>query len=81
MLTLVRTQSKRNLSVHKSKLQKSISSLRNSVIRKSSYVDWASHPSLCIWIGADAVQEENSKVEKSISFQLNSVIKKSSYVD
>ena len=81
MLTLVRTQSKRNLSVHKSKLQKSISSLRNSVIRKSSYVDWASHPSLCIWTGVDAVQEENSKVEKSSSFQLNSVIKKSSYVD
>ena len=43
-----------------SKLEKSSSSQRNSVIRKSSYVDWASQPSLDIWTGPEAVQEESN---------------------
>ena len=42
-----------------SKLEKSSSSQRNSVISKSSYVDWASQTSLDIWTGPKAVQQES----------------------
>ena len=48
-----------------SKLQIASSSQHNSVIRKSSYLDWAQTPSPAIWTGPDTVQEESSCVECS----------------
>ena len=51
-----------------SKLQKSSSSQRNSVISKSSYVDWASQPSPDIWTGPDAVQEKSKCGEWSSGY-------------
>ena len=41
------------------KLEISSSSQHNSVITKSSYVDWASQPSPDNWTGPEAVQEES----------------------
>ena len=51
-----------------SKLEKSSFSERNSVIRKSSYVDWASQPSPDIWTGPEAVQEESKCAQWSSTY-------------
>ena len=70
-----------------SKLEISSSSQHNSVITKSSYVDWASQPSLDIWTGPEAVQEESKCAQWSSTYLeareielCNSVLQKSSYV-
>ena len=51
-----------------SNLEKSSSFQRNSVINKSSYVDWPSQPSLDIWTGPNAVQKESKCGEWSSAY-------------